>query len=389
MIPISYRFKKTLWAAWCATILVWANAGVVCSGAVEKSDVFVSGRDGYHTYRIPSILRAANGDLLAFAEGRKNSGGDSGDIDLLVKRSTDGGQSWTSSLVIWNDADNTCGNPCPVLDRTTGVIWLLMTHNPGSLDERLVRANAGASTRTVWLTSSRDHGATWEKVREITDTTKNAAWQWYATGPGIGIQVQAGPHAGRLVIPCDHSYNTTEKSGEHGAHVIFSDDHGVTWQMGGTIRPGMNECQVVELHDGDGTLLIDMRSYRGRSVRAESRSKDGGVTWTKPQDALELVEPVCQASIVQWDQKCLLFSNPAAPKKRVKMTVRLSEDDAATWPQEIILHDGPAAYSCLVDLGSGKAACLYENGVKKPYERITFALFARDDFRPIQKKEIK
>lgn len=117
--------------------------------AVEQTDVFVSGQDGYHTYRIPSVIRAANGTLLAFCEGRKNSGSDTGDIDLMLKRSTDGGRTWGAAEVIWDDAANTCGNPCPVLDETTGTLWLLLTHNLGTDREREIAARTAKGTRTV------------------------------------------------------------------------------------------------------------------------------------------------------------------------------------------------------------------------------------------------
>ncbi len=359
-------------------VSVLFSAALAATPAVEQTDVFVSGRDGYHTYRIPAIIRARNGDLLAFCEGRKNGGGDSGDIDLLLKRSTDGGHTWSAQQLIWDDADNTCGNPCPVLDESTGTLWLLLTHNLGTDLERDIAARTIRGSRTVWLASSTDHGATWTNPVEITSTTKNPSWTWYATGPGIGIQIKFGPHAGRLVIPCD--YNVSDpaepKKVIKGSHVIFSDDHGKTWQLGGTIAPEMNECQVVELFDDHGTLLIDMRSYLGRSVRAQSRSTDGGVTWSAAVDAPALIEPVCQASILRDDTtKLLLFSNPADSKKRINLVVRASADNAKTWHDVAVLHAGPAAYSCLVALDANRAGCLYENGEKRPYERITFAHF--------------
>ena len=362
----------------CCILTLLSASFATAAAAVGKTDVFVSGRDGYHTYRIPAVLRAANGDLLAFAEGRKHGGGDAGNIDLLLKRSSDRGQTWSMQQVLWDDSDNTCGNPCPVLDETTGVLWLLATHNLGTDHEKDIIARTVRGSRTVWLLRSADHGATWTQPSDLTATTKKPDWTWYATGPGIGIQVKHGPHAGRLVIPCD--YNDTDpadaKKARKGAHVVFSDDHGKTWQLGGTLAPGMNECQVAELFDGRGTLLLDMRSYLGRSARAQSLSRDGGATWTAPVDAPALVEPVCQASLLRHDAaKLLLFSNPAHPRQRINLTVRASGDDAKTWRDVAVLHAGPSAYSSLVALDAGTAACLYENGEKKPYERITFARF--------------
>ena len=93
--------------------------------------LFVSGQEGYHTYRIPALVVTTQGTVLAFCEGRKHSGGDAGDIDLLVKRSTDHGKTWSPQQLIWNDAGNTCGNPCAVVDEPTGTVWLLSTWNRG------------------------------------------------------------------------------------------------------------------------------------------------------------------------------------------------------------------------------------------------------------------
>jgi sialidase-1 len=354
---------------------------LVSAPAVEQRDVFVSGRDGYHTYRIPAVIRAQNGHVLAFCEGRKVAGGDAGDIDLLLKRSTDGGRTWGATQVLWDDATNTCGNPCPVLDESTGTLWLLLTHNIGTEHEKDIITKKTKGTRTVWMTHSRDHGATWSPPAEITRTTKDPAWGWYATGPGIGIQIQHGPHAGRLVIPCDHSYDDPKgkvRNGpyEYGSHTIHSDDHGRTWQLGGLIRPKVNECQVVESLDGRGTLIMNMRSYFGRNRRTHATSTDGGSTWTAPADVPDLIEPVCQASIVRAPAaQLLLFSNPAATK-RERLTVKASADDGRTWPRTLVLHEGPAAYSSLVVLDATTAGCLYERGEKSAYERIAFARFA-------------
>lgn len=351
----------------------------------EQQEVFVAGRDGYHTYRIPALIVTTNKTLLAFCEGRKNSRSDTGDIDLLLKRSTDGGKTWGAQQVVWDDGPNTCGNPCPVVDEQTGTIWLLLTHNPGNTVEARIKQHEPGGTRTVWVSHSDDDGRTWSSPAEITASTKDPAWGWYATGPGVGIQIQHGPHRGRLVIPCDHSFNRADGAGgkagvENGSHVIFSDDHGRTWKLGGTARPQMNESQVVELADGKGTLLLNMRTTSDTNRRGHSLSRDGGQTWTAPEFQPQLVEPRCQASLLRYNwpegQKPgrLLFSNPAGTG-RTNLTVRLSLDDGKTWPVAKTLHEGHSAYSCLAVLPDGSIGCLYERGPANPYQQITFARF--------------
>ena len=366
-------------------VSVLLATAVAAPAAIEETVVFQSGTEGYHTFRIPAIVRAPNGDLLAFAEGRKNSRSDTGDIDLLLKRSSDGGKTWGPLQLLWDDGGNTCGNPCPVVDEQTGTILLLSTHNLGHEKESEISHGKSRAGRTVWKLESKDNGATWSPAVNITAGIKQPDWSWYATGPGVGIQIKAGPHAGRIVIPSDHDYLDAAGKSIRASHAIYSDDHGQTWQLGGVIRPHMNECQVVELFDGKGTLLMDMRSYRGLAQRAQSRSSDGGVTWTEAVDVPVLVEPICQASIIRWENAAgqapgwLLFSNPADPKKRRNLTVRASDDHGATWSRSLVLQPGGAAYSCLIALDPQTAACLYEFSDQKPYEKIIFARFAAKD----------
>jgi sialidase-1 len=181
-----------------------AGAPAVSAGPVGVP-LFDSGEGGYHTYRIPALAVTTTGTVLAFCEGRKNGGGDSGDIDLVVRRSTDGGKSWGAQQVIWDDAGNCCGNPCAVVDRNTGTIWLLSTWNRGDDCTNARSSPRRAGTRVACSCSARtDDGRTWSAPQEITATTKRTNWTWYATGPGSGIQIEHGPHRGRLVIPCDH-----------------------------------------------------------------------------------------------------------------------------------------------------------------------------------------
>jgi sialidase-1 len=367
-VTMFFRATLTIRHAVTAVLPLLAIALPGRSAELEQVPIFVSGQDGYHAYRIPSLIVTKKGTLLAFCEGRKTSSRDSGDIDLLLKRSFDGGKSWTKTQVVWDDGENTCGNPCPVIDARTGTICLLLTHNLGNDTETMIVNGTSKGKRTVWLTKSADDGITWSRPVDITRDVKKTDWTWYATGPGVGIQTKDG----RMVVPCDH-YVSGSKARQ--SHVILSDDQGKTWQLGGAVGPQCNEAQVVEL--ADGSLLLNIRSYRGNNRRLVTISKDRGQTWSNPVEDDTLIEPVCQASIVCYpgDKGGLLFSNPAS-KKRERMTVRLSPDEGKTWPIAKVLHDGPAAYSCLAALPDGSIACLYERGNKQAYETITFARFS-------------
>lgn len=340
---------------------------------ISQHAIFEAGKQGYHTYRIPSLIVSAKGTVLAFCEGRKSSSSDSGNIDLVLRRSFDGGKTWQPPQIVWDDGDNTCGNPCPVVDASTGTIWLLLTHNLGADAESKIIDGTSRGTRTVWVSKSSDDGASWTAPVEITREVKLPDWTWYATGPGVGIQLKSG----RLLIPCDNKVAGTKA---RQSHVIYSDDHGASWKLGGVVGPNCNECQAVEL--SDGRVMLNMRSYQSNNRRLVSLSSDGGVTWSPPVDDKELIEPVCQASIVRVpspdrQKPWMLFSNPAS-NKREKMTVKLSTDDAQTWTKSRTLFPGPAAYSCLTVLSDGTIGCLYERGDKRPYEMIVFARFSID-----------
>ena len=143
--------------AWAALTLCASHGS---AAEPEGQPLFVSGRDGYHTYRIPALAVSTSGTVLAFCEGRRNGGGDSGDIDLLLKRSKDGGTTWTPQQVVWDDAGNCCGNPCAVVDRGTGSIWLLSTWNRGDDHENQIIAQTSKDTRRVFVLRSDDDGAT-------------------------------------------------------------------------------------------------------------------------------------------------------------------------------------------------------------------------------------
>ncbi len=313
--------------------------------------VFQAGQEGYHTYRIPALVVTTKGTMLAFCEGRKNSAADCGDSDLVLRRSTDGGQTWGPIQVILDDGNNTVANPCPLVDRRTGAVILLMN----SL-----------------VTTSRDEGATWSPPINISGQIGKPDWRCYLAGPGHGIQLMDG----RLVAPCYHV--TGPKITDVHSHIIFSDDGGIQWQLGGLLDVKTDESTVLER--ADGSLYLNMRNYRGTHHRAYAFSRDRGMTWSPVAEDETLVEPVCQGAVLRFStektsgKNRVLFSNPASTR-RENLTVRLSYDECKTWPVAKTLWTGPAAYSDLAVTADGTIGCLFECGEKYSCEAITLALF--------------
>jgi sialidase-1 len=335
--------------------------------------IFKSGSEGYSTFRIPAIVTTKSGKILAFAEGRVNGSSDTGNIDLVMRSSEDGGKSWSTLKIVWNDGDNVCGNPAPVVDFETGKIHLLMTWNLGTDHERDIIDGKSKNTRRVFVSSSSDEGENWTIPKEITSTVKKENWTWYATGPCHGIQMKYGQNNGRLVIPCDHIEAESKK---YFSHIIYSDDHGKTWKLGGTTpQDQVNECTVAELPGGK--LILNMRNYdRAQKSRKISYSEDGGLNWSDIQSDSALIEPICQASLLfSEENKTLWFLNPANETSRINMTLKESDDFGKTWNIAQVLNSGPSAYSDLTLINSSFLGCLYEGGRFNPYEGIVFTTF--------------
>lgn len=362
---------------------------------LEQRTLLRSGEGGFHTYRIPSVIMTDEGTLLLFLEGRRHSSSDFGEIHLLVLRSEDEGATWSAPHVVWKEdtpgENTTIGNPCPVYDSETGTVWLTFTRN----NER------------AFVTRSADDGRTWPEPREITGDVCPDDWTRYWTGPGHGLQLSLGPHAGRLVFPSYHnqadSPHTTMR-----CHMVISDDHGKTWRIGDSTTldssiegddlfysadwvPGRCDwmgCECMAEETADGRLYLTVRNQVAyQSRKAYSWSTDGGDTWSPVRLQRELPGPACQSAIVRCSARDdgggngILFSGIAeGPRtkpggRRSALTIFLSEDECETWPVSRVVHAGPAAYSDLVALPDGTALCVYEGGEEHPYESIRLARF--------------
>ncbi len=339
----------------------------------KPAELFSAGDAGYACFRIPTIVKSAKGTLLAFAEARKKGCSDTGDIDLVLRRSTDEGETWGPLQIIWDDGENVAGNPAPVVDYETGTISLLSTWNLGTDHESMIIDQTSKDTRRVFIMQSADDGNSWGQPREITSTAKLPTWTWYATGPVHGIQLKSKPYQGRLMIPCDHIEAGTKK---YFSHVIYSDDHGATWKIGGTTpQDQVNECTVAEL--AGGKLMLNMRNYeRKQRSRKVSSSIDGGATWSDLVNDAALIEPICQGTLlditISGRQKALAFLNPADSALRRNLELKISRDEGKTWKVLSTVHAGPAAYSDIVQVNKNELGCLYEAGRKSAYEGIYF-----------------
>ncbi|MBM80732.1 MAG: hypothetical protein CMJ78_09080 [Planctomycetaceae bacterium] len=317
----------------------------------------------YKRFRIPSLIVAPDGTLLAFCEGRKDGGGLTGNIDIVVRRSKDHGKSWSPIDVVQDYGNDTLGNPCAFIDRQKNRLWMAFTHSPGKFTEKqIVNGESPESTR-VFLIHSDDSGVTWSKPTEITKSVKLDSWTWYGTGPGLGLQLSTG----RLVVPCYH----VERSDRiYRSHVIYSDDHGVTWQRSTTIGDNTSEAHIAE--QSSGVLIMDTRTVVGTKLRTWAKSKDGGKTWSRPYFNKALFDPHCEACLLPLpedvnSQHVWLFSNPTGPRRH-NLTLRVSLDQGHTWSKSQLIQAGDSQYSSLAQLPEGKVGCLYDRWTNNTYQ---------------------
>lgn len=349
------------------------------------SDVFVSGGDGYVSIRIPAVVVSKKGTVLAFAEGRQKAT-DQAENDIILKRSSDGGATWGKLQLIQDDGANSLNNPTAVVTET-GKIILMYQRIPAHLKEHSKTIATGYEGEDVYRTfvvTSEDDGVTWTTPKDVTRETKRPTLaNTIASGPGIGIQLTKGAHKGRILIPFNegpfYKWNN---------YVVISDDNGASWKCGDNVpnvmlpdaklgeRSQVNEVQVAEL--SDGSVALNSRQFAGAKVRKISTSNDGGQTWSPVTDAPELKDPSCMASLLRHtfdDAKGIMIYSGPDSTGRSNGTIRLSTDDAQTWPAKKVLWPGGFAYSVLTKLPDGNVGCLFE---ADNYKRCIFAVFTLD-----------
>ena len=347
---------------------------------LEHVDVFRAGEGGYHTYRIPTIVTAADGALIVFAEARKENRGDPGlgDIDLVFRRSTDRGKTWSAMRVLDDPGEKwSASNPTPLLDRTNKRLWIF--YNRWEPGHGTASSKPGTSNNQVWARSSDDHGVTWSAAHDLTRSARDFDhWGAVFLGPGGAIQTRNG----RLLIPAAMKYDAYGVVGHIGgvtgnietlrAYTIYSDDHGVTWQRSEIVSAFTNENQLVEL--ADGAILMDARQNAGEH-RWLMTSFDGGKTWSRPLAGQKVT--TIAAGIERFSANMLVWSGPGGPGRK-HLVARVSYDEGQTFARERTIYGGPAAYSDLTMLDDGAAGLIWERGVSDGYQFVTFTRLSRE-----------
>ncbi|BCJ35834.1 hypothetical protein Athai_33370 [Actinocatenispora thailandica] len=336
---------------------------------------------GYHTFRIPAIV-ARGGVLFAFCEGRRYGSGDAGEIDVVLRRSYDGGHSWGELAVLSSVPGRTCGNPTPVVDPGSGDLVLVTVQNGADTDEAAATRGTDPDTgRRVYVQRSRD-GVGFSPPEEITAQVKPVGWGWYATGPCHAIALTHGRHPGRIVVPANHSRLPppgVEPVRYSGGHCILSDDGGRTWRLGfvdDNDGPAINANETAVAELPDGRLYFTARNHRGTGpARVHAWSADGGEHLTAPYAGIAgITAPGVQGSVLAVGDR-LLATTPADPRIRRELTVFGSDDGGASWRPELVLHAGMAGYSDLVALPDGRVGALYESGETSSFAALRFATF--------------
>ena len=370
---------------------------ILLSTAQNKSAaVFVAGSDTYQSFRIPAMVTLKDGSIIAFAEGRVNNAGDFGNVDIVMKKSSDNGVTWSKLTTIVNYDKLQAGNPAPVVDLTdpkypNGRLFLF--YNTGNAPEKDLRMGMGL--REVWYITSTDGGVKWSQPVNITlqvhkpyQTNRNPAyhfpeqWRSYANTPGHALQFKQGKYKGRIYVIGNHSAGYPQKNyADYDVHGFYSDDHGASFHLSNNLNlPGANESMAVEL--SGNKMMINARNQSGTPRnRIVALSSDGGVSWDTSFYDLQLVDPVCQGSILEVhlnNKKAIVFCNNNNADNRDNLTLRISYDEGKTWSTNFVIAQSEpgykgdyTGYSDLVQIGKKSVGILYETN---NYQQIAFTV---------------
>lgn len=337
---------------------------------LEFRDLFnAKNRAGVSCYRIPALITAPNGDLIAAIDERVTSCGDlklSKDINIVIRRSTDNGESWTEiEKVIDYPFGKSASDPSMMVDRVTGTIFMFF--NFMDLENE-------KDVYYLKVIKSLDNGRTWSSPTDITSQITKPGWHndFKFITSGRGIQTGNGKLLHTLV------------NLQNGLHLFGSDDHGDSWYLIDTpIIPG-DESKIIELNDG--SWMINSR-VNGKGMRFVHTSRDEGATWISKPDS-SLIDPSCNASIIRYsstkngdEQDIILFSNAKMREGRSNMTIRISYDEGKTWTEGKTIYRGPSAYSSMSILANGDIGLFFEkeNYQENVFVRLTLASLIEGD----------
>ena len=329
---------------------------------IQKTIVFNAGDDGIDSYRIPSLVTGKGGTLLLFCEARKLSSTDKTPTDIALKRSTDNGKTWSGIQIIADGANNAFMDPCALVDKITGKIFLFTTLWPENDHSTVLN--------TAWVITSEDEGLTWTKPRNITEEIVAPAHYISGFGPGSGVQMTGSRYKNRLIMPTRQTDGKTSKN-----RSIYSDDHGKSWQIG-MPAPDGGEYQIAESPYNE--LIYNFRAAKGK--RVVSRSLDGGISWSASHIDFRLQSPVdyggCQASMMGVD-KLLFYVGPAGGlgsnnnEDRQNLFIYRSVDGGKIWGKDHLLYDKSAGYSCITQLSDGRLAIVFETSDSDGFPKMT------------------
>jgi sialidase-1 len=331
---------------------------------LEQVDLFVQRTHGVHSYRIPALIETKKGVLIAVADARRPKGSDlPNDIALVMRRSRDGGRTWSEQTILTEAKTGGVGDPSLLLDHKTGRVWCFHAYGPPGIGTFASQpgTTTGPTTLQVHAMYTDNDGDTWSEPEDLSPRLKDPAWMAMFVTSGTNIQTRRGRYLLPLVVRMPDKQLVIRNA--------YSDDAGKSWKVGEIICAGCDESRAIEL--ADGTILENMRKGHRRLI---ARSKDGGVTFSAPEPDEALIDPICNAGLVRYAKHTLVFTN-AASLKRERMTVKLSRDDGKTWSAGSVLHAGPAGYSTVIRLRDGSLGVFYERGDKGYFERLTFARF--------------
>ncbi|TKG94592.1 hypothetical protein EYV94_11625 [Puteibacter caeruleilacunae] len=368
--------------------------GGVNGQTFKLNDLFVGGTYQTHTYRIPALEVTTKGTVIAVCDARRDNGKDlPGNIDLVMRRSFDHGNSWEPMRVILDLTEkHGCGDPSLVVDRITGRIFCFYAYAPLGISIRNAQPGNNSAddptTQHVQYIFSDDDGTSWSEPIDLNPWLKAKEWEGLFASSGHGIQTRSGRLLQPLVIKYDQKGDGTFQTHARNA---YSDDHGKTWNVGSPVGLQVGETKVVEL--SDGTVMQNMRNRKIR-YRSVSLSEDGGNSFNAMTRDSTLIGPRCNASITRfksvWEgdaYNMMVFSNPASQQGRMNMTLRFSFDDATTWPLSLPIYEGPSAYSSVIRLYDGGLGLLFENGKESPYEKISFVKIPKTELDSILQSE--